>query len=170
MKCDHCNRPATVHMTEVRNGKHIERNLCEQCAAKHQGIAPTPHMPINELLTKFVMAHSGVSEQPVTQCDQCGITWAEFRQTGLLGCPADYDHFDRDLAPLIQRAHEGATHHVGKTPAKHGEAKAAPERRSTVDVTRLRKELQRAIEAEDYESAAKLRDQIKAAEQGEAGQ
>jgi protein arginine kinase activator len=116
------------------------------------------------------MAHSGAAEQQPVQCDQCGITWAEFRQTGLLGCPADYDHFERDLTPLIQRAHEGATHHTGKTPAKHGEAKAASEGRPTVDVARLRKELQRAVEAEDYETAAKVRDQIKAAEQGEAGQ
>ena len=169
MKCDNCNRPATVHMTEVRNGKHVEQNLCEQCAAKQQGIVGKPHMPINELLTKFVMAHSGVqSEQQIVQCDQCGITWAEFRQNGLLGCASDYDHFEVDLAPLIQRAHEGATHHIGKTPA--GAGKPAVQMRPTADIVRLRKELQRAVEAEEYETAAKLRDQIKVAEQGEPKQ
>lgn len=169
MKCDNCNRPATVHMTEVRNGKHVEQNLCEQCAAKQQGIVGKPHMPINELLTKFVMAHSGVqSEQEIIQCDQCGITWAEFRQNGLLGCASDYDHFEADLAPLIQRAHEGATHHIGKTPASAGQP--AVQARPTADIVRLRKELQRAVEAEEYEKAAKLRDQIKVAEQGEPKQ
>lgn len=170
MKCDNCNRPATVHMTEVRNGKHVEQNLCEQCAAKQQGIVGKPHMPINELLTKFVMAHSGVpSEQQIVQCDQCGITWAEFRQNGLLGCASDYDHFESDLAPLIQRAHEGATHHIGKTPAGRS-SELATSRRPTADVVRLRKELQRAVEAEDYEKAASLRDQIKLSEQGDVQQ
>lgn len=167
MKCDHCNKPATVHTTEIHNGKLVEKNLCEQCAAKQQGIVPKAHTPINELLTKFVMAHSGVqSEQEVSRCEQCGITWAEFRQNGLLGCAADYDRFERDLAPLIQRAHEGATHHVGKTPGRHGGAAAATTAaaRKLVDTGRMRKELQRAIETEDYEKAAKLRDEIKQAE------
>lgn len=169
MKCDHCNRPATVHTTEVRNGKLMEHNLCEQCAAKQQGIAPKPHTPINELLTKFVMAHSGVqTEQQITQCDQCGITWGEFRQNGLLGCPVDYDRFERDLAPLIQRAHEGATHHVGKAPAHHGGGPAGPQRK-LVDIARLRAELQRAVETEDYERAAKIRDMIKQGETQERG-
>lgn len=162
MKCDHCNRPATVHMTEVQHGKHVERNLCEQCHAKMAGIAPKAHTPINELLTKFVMAHSGVQSPTATQCEHCGITWAEFRQNGLLGCAADYDQFEHDLAPLIERAHEGATHHVGKMPARHGGGAAA--RKATIDIARLRKELQRAVEAEDYERAAKVRDQIKQAE------
>lgn len=170
MKCDNCNKPATVHHTEVVNGKVIERNLCEQCAAKLEGPKVSKgHTPINELLTSFVMAHSGVQKgtQP-TVCDQCGMTWGEFRQNGLLGCPADYDLFEPDLAPLIQRAHEGATHHVGKTPARHGGGSAA--QKKLVDLTRLRKELQRAVETEDYERAAQLRDQIKAAENQEQAQ
>lgn len=169
MKCDHCNRPATVHTTEVRNGKLLEINLCEQCAAKQQGLGIKPHTPINELLTKFVMAHSGVAaEQQVAQCEHCGITWAEFRQNGLLGCAADYDIFERDLTVLIQRAHEGATHHVGKTPARQGGPAAKAGQKAGPDLARLRRELQRAVESEDYESAARLRDQIKQAEAGGA--
>ena len=163
MKCDHCNRPATVHMTEIHNGKQVERNLCEQCAAK-MGVQAKGHVPINELLSKFVMAHSGAPTEQAAQCDACGMTWAEFRQNGLLGCPLDYDTFERDLTPLIQRAHEGATHHVGKTPATQGTAVSG---RRLVDTARLRKELQRAVEAEDYEKAAALRDQIKQAEAGQ---
>ncbi len=166
MKCDHCNRPATVHSTEIHGGKMVEKNLCEQCAAKLGLQATKAHTPINELLTKFVMAHSGVQTEQPTSCDQCGMTWAEFRQNGLLGCPADYDRFDADLTPLIQRAHEGATHHVGKTPSHAG---PAGPRRKLLDLGRLRKELQRAVEAEDYETAAKIRDQIKQAETEEKG-
>src|SRR5262245_24213844 len=107
MKCDNCNRQATVHMTEIRGGKKVEKHLCEQCAGKLEGVqGKSPHTPINELLTKFVMAQSGIATEQPANCEHCGLTWAEFRQNGMLGCPADYDLFERDLAPLIQRAHE----------------------------------------------------------------
>lgn len=151
-------------MMEIRGGKKVEKHLCEQCAAKVEGLqAKTPHTPINELLTKFVMAQSGIASDTPSTCEHCSMTWAEFRQNGLLGCPADYDLFERDLAPLIQRAHEGATHHVGKAPRRIGGGEAV--HRQQIDLARLRKELQRAVEGEDYERAAKLRDEIKQAEQ-----
>ncbi len=163
MKCDNCNKPATVHLTEIKGGKKLEKHLCEQCAAQNEGLPVKTHTPINELLTNFVLAHSGKQmETTAGGCEHCGITWAEFRQTGLLGCEHDYTTFEKDLTPLLQRAHEGATHHVGKVPTRRGET-GVPMKKS-VDLTRLRKELQRAVEAEDYERAAKLRDQIRQAE------
>ena len=164
MKCDNCNKQATVHLTEIRNGKKIEKHLCEQCAAQNEGLAvgPKGHTPINELLTNFVLAHSGLQKETGAVCDACGITWAEFRQSGLFGCANDYTAFEKDLTPLLQRAHEGATHHVGKVPTRRG-GTGVPLKKQ-VDVAKLRKELAKAVEAEDYERAAKLRDQIKTAE------
>ena len=163
LKCDNCNKPATVHLTEIRNGKKIEKHLCEQCAALNEGLPVKSHTPINELLTNFVMAHSGgVTKETGQACEACGITWAEFRQAGLFGCANDYTAFEKDLTPLLQRAHEGATHHVGKVPTRRG-GTGVPMKK-TVDLAKLRKELQRSVEAEDYERAAKLRDQIKQAE------
>ena len=163
IKCDNCNKPATVHLTEIRNGKKIEKHLCEQCAAQNEGLPVKSHMPINELLTNFVMAHSGVQAKEQTlQCEHCGMTWAEFRQNGLLGCPNDYASFERELSPLLQRAHDGATQHVGKQPTRRG-GSGVPMKRQ-VDIGKLRRDLQKAVEAEDYERAAKLRDQIKDAE------
>jgi protein arginine kinase activator len=162
MKCDNCNKQATVHLTEIKGGKKYEKHLCQECAAHSEGLPVKGHTPINELLTNFVLAHSGLARETNLQCEQCGITWAEFRQTGLFGCEHDYDLFERDLTPLLQRAHEGATHHVGKIPLRRG-GSAAPARKRS-DLARLRKELQIAVEKEDYERAAKLRDQIKAAE------
>jgi protein arginine kinase activator len=164
MKCDNCNKTATVHLTEIKGGKKIEKHLCEQCAAQNEGLPVKSHMPINELLTNFVMAHSGLQKEAGTGCENCGITWAEFRQSGLLGCANDYQVFEKDLTPLLQRAHEGATHHVGKVPTRRGSS-GVPMKRQ-VDLTRLRKDLQRAVESEDYERAAKLRDQIRQAENG----
>ncbi len=163
MKCDNCNKPATVHLTEIKAGKKLEKHLCEQCAAQNEGFPVKPHTPINELLTNFVLAHSGTQKEQVAEgCPHCGITWAEFRQSGLLGCEHDYGAFEKDLTPLLQRAHEGATHHVGKVPSRRGEAGVTVKR--TVDLSKLRKELARAVEAEDYEKAAKLRDKIRQAE------
>ena len=164
MKCDNCKNVATVHLTEIKNGKRIEKHLCEQCASQSEGLISKTHMPINELLTNFVMAHSGIQnkQQEGLVCEQCVISWSEFRQTGLLGCEHDYAFFDKDLSPLLQRAHEGATHHLGKVPTRRG-GTSVPAKRQ-VDVGRLRKELTRAVEAEDYERAAKLRDQIRSAE------
>lgn len=164
MKCDTCNKAATVHLTEIKGGKKLEKHLCEQCAAAAEGLPVKSHMPINELLTNFVMQHSGATaKEPQTlQCEHCGMTWADFRQNGLLGCPHDYAAFERELTPLLQRAHDGATHHVGKQPVRRG-GSGVPMRRH-VDIAKLRRELQKAVEGEDYEKAAKLRDQIKEVE------
>lgn len=163
MKCDKCNKnPATVYLTEIKAGKKLFTNLCEQCAAQHEGVPVKSHQPINELLTNFVLAHSGMQKESTATCENCGITWSEFRQSGLLGCEHDYSVFERDLAPLIQRAHENASHHQGKVPTRRG-GTGVPAKKA-IDAVKLRKELARAVEAEDYERAAKIRDQIKQAE------
>lgn len=168
MKCDQCNRQATVHLTEIKNGKKIEKHLCEHCAAQAEGM-PQPakgHTPINELLTNFVMAHAGLQKEMSITCEHCGVTWAEFRQNGLFGCEKDYEVFEKDLMPLLQRAHEGGTHHTGKVPARVGGAPTpAKPRKKIIDIEKLRKELKRAVDAEDYEKAARLRDQIREAEE-----
>ena len=160
MKCDNCNKQqATVHLTEIKAGKKIE-----QCAAQSEGLPVKTHTPINELLTNFVMAHSGLNKEASgTTCEQCGMTWGEFRQNGLLGCDHDYTLFEKELTPLLQRAHEGATHHVGKVPARRG-GSGVPAKRQ-LDIGKLRKDLNKAVESEDYERAAKLRDQIRQAEE-----
>ena len=166
MKCDNCKNAATVHLTEIKNGKKIEKHLCENCATQNEGLNTNKaHMPINELLTNFVMQHSGTQQktQEGLSCEHCGITWAEFRQNGMLGCEHDYPTFEKELTPLLQRAHEGAAHHVGKVPARRG-GSGVPMKRS-MDVSKLRKELARAVETEDYERAAKLRDSIRQAEE-----
>jgi len=165
MKCENCGKNATVHLTEIKSGKKVEKHLCEQCAAQSEGLGggKSQHMPINELLTNFVMNHSGLPKtQESLACPHCGISWAEFRQSGLLGCEHDYPTFEKEMTPLLQRAHEGAAHHVGKVPTRRG-GSGVPVKRA-LDAGKLKKELARAVETEDYERAAKLRDQIRQAE------
>src|SRR5262249_37488788 len=116
MKCDQCEQEATVHEVTIKAGKKVERHLCERCARK-QGIAVQPQLPINELINKSMIPAGGSGAPPVergTVCGACGPTSAEFRQSGLLGCPDCYRTFEAQLGPLLERAHEGGTHHVGK--------------------------------------------------------
>ncbi len=157
--CPHCNKPKTVHVTEIKAGQKIEKHLCKDCPHVNEGMASGKiHQPINELLSNFVMSHSGAAKQQHKSCSQCDMTWAKFKQGGLLGCENDYPLFQEELAPLLKRAHEGATHHTGKVPARRGGEGVVRAKRPSLG--KLRKELQRAVDAEDYEVAARIRDQI----------
>ena len=103
------------------------------------------HQPLNELLTQFVITTKGSRSKvaPRKACPGCGLTFARFRQVGTLGCPDCYQAFEPQLAPLIERAQNGATHHSGKTPLRAG---------SSVDrqmqVKSLVKELDEAVAPE----------------------
>ena len=157
-KCDHCERPATIHLTEIVEGEKIEKHLCEDCASK-EGITVKSNVPISQLLESFILQTSGEesgAEPDELRCEVCGIGYNEFRSQGLLGCPNDYDAFEPLLVPLLARAHEGASDHIGKVPHR---ASATQKRHNAV--LRLRAELKAAIGDEDYERAAVLRDQIK---------
>lgn len=163
MNCDTegCPNEATVSETVIRGGKRVEKHLCEQCARK-QGLVVQQHVPISELLSKFVVQQSGgaaKSAEKSAHCPSCSMTWAQFRQNGVLGCAECYRAFESDLSPLIERAHEGGTHHVGKAPRRAGGAAAAQ-----VVQTRLaaiRRELEQAVATEQYERAARLRDELR---------
>lgn len=163
MKCDTsgCEREATVHEVTIKGGKKVEKHLCELCAREH-GISVQTHAPISELLTKFVMSQAGGGQEQqgeksrATACPACGCTWARFRQHGLLGCDRCYEVFEEGLSPLIERAHQGATHHVGKAPRRAGEGLALQNRMAA-----LRRELQEAVACEQYERAARLRDELR---------
>ena len=166
--CEHCNKAKTVHVTEIKAGQKIEKHLCKDCPLVSEGMAggAKSHQPINELLSNFVMSQAGgaaaASGRQAKSCDVCGMTWSKFKEGGLLGCGNDYAVFEEELTGLLKRAHEGATHHTGKVPARRrGEGVVRAKRPS---VNRLRKELQRAVESEDYEAAARLRDEIASAE------
>ncbi|MEX0774634.1 MAG: UvrB/UvrC motif-containing protein [Phycisphaeraceae bacterium] len=160
-KCDLCDRPATHHSVEIVKGQKIEKNLCD-LHAQQAGmiIKAVQHTPINELLTNFVKKHSGAVTQQELTCDNCGLTFGEFRENSLMGCPECYHAFEAPLGPLLERAHEGATHHIGKVPRRAG----ASEQRQQ-HLLRMRKQLADAVAGEDYETAAHLRDEIRAYEE-----
>ena len=154
MQCQLCDKTATVHLTEIVDNEKIERHLCENCAQK-EGITIKTHVPISELLGNLVTSQQEVKELSELYCPQCELSWAEFRKRGLLGCPNDYLAFEKPLEPLIERAHEGATRHVGRVPRHNHRAGD-----SQAKLLRLRRDLQQAVENEDYEEAARIRDEI----------
>jgi len=182
VKCDQCDNEATVHEVTVRSGVKIEKHLCESCAGQ-QGISVQPTTPINELIKHYVLSHgltpiapSSAAGQAGTAraqtCPTCKTTFSEFRQHGLLGCPDCYKVFEAQLGPLLERAHDGGVRHSGKLPRRlsGGVPAAAPEGAKAAMLNieeraeRLRKirvELETAVAAEQYERAAKLRDELR---------
>jgi protein arginine kinase activator len=160
MQCQICNKnDATIHLTEITNGTRTEMHLCESCAAE-QNITVKSHIPINELLSGLLSVQptdeeiAGSSMEQLS-CPNCGFTLAQFRKEGVLGCPYDYEIFEKALQPLIEKAHDGKTVHCGKIP------KTTPtDTRKQMEILNLRKQLENAIRSEDYELAAILRDKI----------
>ncbi|MHC4995890.1 MAG: UvrB/UvrC motif-containing protein [Planctomycetota bacterium] len=164
MKCDLCDKSATVHLIEIQGGQKIEKHLCEDHAAQEGVAVKTTQAPINELLEKFVLKHSETDTSKVADlvCECCGLSYEEFRKGGLLGCPDCYEAFGHPLQVLIERAHENADRHLGKVPRHAGVNEA---RQQTL--LRLRSELEDAVASEQYELAASLHKKLDEAESGE---
>ncbi len=158
-ECDKCGKPATVHLTEISDGEKIEKHLCEDCAAA-EGITVKANLPISQLLEDFILQSAGHEDTSDLQCDVCGLTFPEFRQRGVLGCPNDYDAFSEVLDPMLRQAQEGAEQHIGKVPERAG---SGQEKQNAM--LRLRGELKQAIAAENYERAAEIRDRLKEMEE-----
>ena len=157
--CERCKKAqATFHLTQIESGgEKIERHLCEQCALD-EGLLQMqkPTVNVQDVLQSFVAsAKAGPGPSSDLMCGNCGLSYIEFRNQGLLGCAEDYDVFRDALAPLIGRAHDGATSHTGKTPRSLGQPRTTQQ-----DLRKLRRQLEEAIRAEDYERAAELRDRL----------
>ncbi len=162
MLCENCNeRPATFHVVEITDGEKREVHLCEECA-REKKIALPPSLSLNEILSSLMEAHADkdVPELSDVACPSCGMTYAEFKQGGRLGCPRGYAVFKKGLLPFLDRIH-GATTHRGKVP--HQITRDAGQ---AAELLRLRRELNAAIENERYEEAARLRDRIHTLREG----
>lgn len=163
--CDRCPKPATFHITDIERGKPKEFHFCDEHARQH--LAPptdgSQKPEMTALAEKFSQTGLDVTRgepSPEKQiCPLCQMSFQEFRNTGRLGCPYDYEVFREELMPLLENIHE-ETRHAGKFPRR---APRDPVRQT--ELIQLRNELKRAIAAEDYEMAARVRDQIKGIEQ-----
>lgn len=158
MLCDICHKNlATVHLTEVVDAEVKELHICQSCAA-----AKTEALNEGLNISGFLsgLTNSGKSERNATDfsCSFCQLTWSEFNKKGLLGCEHCYAVFRPRLLPLLKKIH-GSARHIGKNPALQD--KKLP---VTARLGGLREQLKRAIQLEEYEEAARLRDAIRKAE------
>lgn len=153
MLCAVCKKKeATVHFTEISEEKIAKLHLCEDCARK-KGLGEASSPEINNLLTSLAEIKT-LPEQEEIKCPACGISFAEFRMEGRLGCGECYGAFSDSLASLIANIHHGKSH-AGKVPAAFRHLK--PVR----DLKRLKADLAKAVREEEFEAAARLRDRIR---------
>jgi len=153
--CQYCNkREATMHFTDIKDGKKTELHLCKQCAQEQGPEAAFPSI-LSAIMKGGSLLQRGESDAVPAFCPRCGLSYTEFKAKGRLGCPACYDAFAPVLEPLLEKVH-GKAEHAGRAPRRLESVLAARRR-----VAELETQLQSAIQKEDYEGAAKLRDVIR---------
>lgn len=162
MKCDYCDREASVHLTQIINNKKVVLNLCKECAAKRGFHSPLDNIPfplsnfLSGLMSQEELKKDGNAVVPTDLvCPNCGLTFEEFSRLGRFGCGQCYKTFRTKLQGLLRKIH-GSSLHRGKLPPLLSE-----EGNTIKEQERLQEELQAAIAAEDFERAADLRDKIK---------
>lgn len=163
MLCERCKQnPASVHYTEVINNQKRQMHLCEACAREAQKAFDLgTSLNLQSFLAGLmgpVLAAETAKEQRL-QCESCGLTEEVFGKQGLLGCADCYRHFGERLTPLLRRIH-GSVRHTGKVPQRSRKKYLLVQ-----EVDRLRAELREAVEKEEFERAAELRDEIKKLEE-----
>lgn len=160
VKCDICQKhEATIHYTEIVHNQMIKMNICEECA-KAKGVGIQSPFSISDLLSGLAELDQQVASpanDPVCSC--CGLALSGFRKSGRLGCSECYETFKESLTSLLQTIHK-STRHKGKKFRDSSVDKVKKETVST-QIKHLKDELHSAVEQEDYERAADLRDQIK---------
>jgi protein arginine kinase activator len=163
-RCQKCAKPATYHITDIERGKPREFHFCDEHARQHLAPPDEPPAPtFPSVAAEVVKGNIPSAREPSPAdrqtCPICQLSFLEFRNSGRLGCPHDYEVFRDELMPLLENIHD-ETRHAGKVPRR-----APRNSQRQTELIDLRNKLKRAVAAEDYEAAANLRDQIRALEQ-----
>lgn len=167
MMCQLCNKAqATVHLTEISQNKEVQvLHACEDCA-RANGLGYKLSVKIEEVTAAAKANPLGrlVKDVPDVTCPGCGQTYAEFRQKVRAGCEKDYEVFREGIVPLLSKIH-GATKHVGKVPPD-----AADALKKEGHLRELEREMEELVKAEQYEKAARIRDEIRKMREEKPGQ
>ena len=167
MLCDICAKnAATVHLTEIIDNQMNELHLCEECA-REKSEQMEQQFGLSDLLAGMAEFEKPLREKETEvvslKCVNCGLSYADFKKIGRLGCSECYPTFKKYLGPLLKRI-QGSVMHFGKCPLlKDTKVLKKTEKvdLENVDLEELRKKLKDAIQMEAFEEAAKIRDQIK---------
>jgi protein arginine kinase activator len=161
MVCDQCHeRDAVVHLTQIVDGAVSQIHLCEKCSAE-RGIETTVAVPKHPLGDFLQAVQQQAAQMPgdAVRCAYCGTSLRDFRASGRLGCAHCYGAFEQSLRELLRRVH-GSTRHEGW---RYESADPAMMQRD-LTLQELRRKLEQAVQSEEFESAAALRDQIRGLE------
>ena len=170
MLCQDCNkREAHVQITQIVNNDKTMLSLCKDCAAArgfHSPLENAP-FPLAEILSGLAqgMPKSGAPMSVSTvSCPNCGLAFDEFARQGRFGCGECYKTFRGDLEKRMRKIH-GASLHRGMTPILDAPiVESDGDNDVTIPVKeeeRLEAELKKAVETEDFERAAEIRDKLK---------
>ena len=166
MQCEHCKATkAVIHFTQIVNNEQITFHLCEPCA-KVRGLKNTENFssfPVGEFLSEVganVFKGTDGKTASSKECSFCGATYDNFQRSGKIGCAQCYFTFEEEVGILLRRIqgsqqHVGISSQVARKPVPTNEQKKVRE---------LKKELEACVRKEEYERAAKLRDEIKSLE------
>ena len=167
MLCQNCKkREAVVHLTKIVNNEKTALSLCKECAAAKGFHSPLDNMPfpLAEILSTMaatVSTPKGSEPKEEITCPQCGMTFDDFTRQGRFGCGGCYKAFRNRLEPIMRKIH-GSSLHRGGVPTSHngesGESIPIPVK----EEERLEEELKKAIDSEEFERAADIRDKLKA--------
>ena len=165
MSCEQCReREAVIHLTQIVNEQVTTLHLCERCAAEKgvESPAAAPKTPLGTFLAAMGQELPEQTPAPKTgdTCPRCGGSLQDFRESGRLGCSECYRSFEVPLRDLLRRLH-GSTHHMGERYAESSGSVAAGDRQQA---TELREQLRLAVETENFELAAELRDRLRVVE------
>ena len=164
MKCEICKkREATTHITKIVNGYKKELHICSECAAnseEYKEMNMGMNFGIGDFLTGIFSSgkSQGIpsAEQEKVVCPTCNMPYSEFLKTGKLGCGDCYSIFKSRIVRPIRQIH-GTHEHIGKAPERIGGSLMLSRR-----ISELEAKLNAAVLKQDFENAAKLRDEIKA--------
>ena len=169
MQCDLCGKKkATVHLTEIVDEQITEMHLCEECA-REKSVQMEQQFGLADLLAGLADFGKQVKDfdKVALKCENCGLSYDDFKKFGRLGCSECYNAFNDNLSTLLKKIH-GSNQHLGKMPphqaqpAAGAQATAVQQNPDTVITLKdLKAQLQEAISKEDFEKAAQLRDKIR---------
>ena len=166
MLCQHCQKnEANTHIKTMINGEYAEYRLCPECAHElgYDSMFPDFGADFGGLLGSFLSA-ALPARSGATHCKLCGSTMNDIKKSGKVGCADCYELFLSELMPTIRSIH-GNTEHIGKRPVieytKVDDGKKEKKSEPADHLDELKAELKKAIENENFERAATLRDEIK---------
>ncbi len=158
MLCENCGHAlATTHYHSIINGVVNDKYLCNTCALKYKNMKLSDSNIYNMLTSIFddSVTYKNINNK---KCECCGTTIDDISKSGVVGCAECYKTFENELTPLLLKIH-GRSLHVGK---KANNSQLTKNEITNVnEIEKLKQELKAAIEKEEYEKAAIIRDKIK---------